>query len=63
MKSQVLLDLIINAEVLEIESDKRTFSHKTDEVALIEPEDDAKTTRGLIKAAQLQEVKTEKEGL
>ena len=38
MKPSVLEDLVYNAEVLEIESDKRSFTHKTDENAIIKAE-------------------------
>ena len=38
MKTKVLLDLIKVAEVLDIESDKREFTHKTDQNAIIDTE-------------------------
>ena len=38
MKTKVLLDLIQVAEVLDIESDKREFTHKTDQNAIIDTE-------------------------
>jgi len=38
IKTSVLQELVINAEVIEIESDSRPFTHKTDEQALIKAE-------------------------
>ena len=35
MKKAVLEALVLNAEVLNIESDERSFTHKTDEHALL----------------------------
>ena len=39
MRQGVLQALVFNAEVLNIESDERVFSHKTDEIALLEHQD------------------------
>ena len=38
MKSVVLESLVYNSEVLEIESDNRVFTHKTDDHAIIDAE-------------------------
>ena len=45
MRDSVLEALVFNAEVLNIESDSRPFTHKTDEFALIDVKEDQKKDR------------------
>ena len=45
MRKVVLEALVYNAEVLNIESDSRPFTHKTDEFALLEQEDQSRTKK------------------
>lgn len=49
IKQQVLEKLVVDAEVLDIESDNRPFTHKTDDFALVEAEN--RKTKRKVKAA------------